>query len=370
MKNPFRYGCVVDGEYFCPRIELERQLRSYAESGQNVVIQGERRMGKTSLVRKAITGMRGERLLYIDLHSIKTLADFCRRVMVGVAGVTDKMSFLKKALSLAYRLRPAITADPNTGALSITVDAKAASEPESLNEVMKTIEKLAKDGGLYVVFDEFQDILKLEDSERMLAEMRSTIQFQADTPYFFLGSVRNEMLHIFSDYESPFFKSALPFEVGAIDSAEFTRFLVKRFSKGDRRISMGTVASILAFAGGVSGDVQELCDALWEVSEEGAEISDADIPKALKVVFARERNGFDAAVADLTPNQFTVLRGLAELGDVGVYSDEFMKFVQKASPGAVKRALNKLEACRLVYVFHKGYRFANPFFKEWIKTEL
>ena len=48
MKMPFRYGCVVDGEYFCPRPELERQLRNYAESGQNLVIQGERRMGKTS----------------------------------------------------------------------------------------------------------------------------------------------------------------------------------------------------------------------------------------------------------------------------------------------------------------------------------
>ena len=33
MKMPFRYGCVVDGEYFCPRPELERQLRNYAESG-------------------------------------------------------------------------------------------------------------------------------------------------------------------------------------------------------------------------------------------------------------------------------------------------------------------------------------------------
>ena len=52
MKMPFRYGCVVDGEYFCPRPELERQLRRYAESGQNLVIQGERRMGKTSLVKR------------------------------------------------------------------------------------------------------------------------------------------------------------------------------------------------------------------------------------------------------------------------------------------------------------------------------
>ena len=39
--NPFRHACAVDGEYFCPRPELERQLRSFAESGQNVVVHGD-----------------------------------------------------------------------------------------------------------------------------------------------------------------------------------------------------------------------------------------------------------------------------------------------------------------------------------------
>ena len=131
MKMPFRYGCVVEGEYFCPRPELERQLRDYAEAEQNLVIQGERRMGKTSLVKKAISGMKGERLLYIDLYGIRTLSDFCRRVMSGVGGVTEKMPFLKKALALAHRLRPALTIDATTGAPTITVDAKAASDPDS-----------------------------------------------------------------------------------------------------------------------------------------------------------------------------------------------------------------------------------------------
>lgn len=83
MKMPFRYGCVVEGEYFCPRPNLERQLRDYAEAGQNLVIQGERRMGKTSLVKKAISGMKGERLLYIDLYGIRMVSDFCRRDLYG-----------------------------------------------------------------------------------------------------------------------------------------------------------------------------------------------------------------------------------------------------------------------------------------------
>ena len=56
--NPFKYGSTVDGEHFCPRPELERKLASYIEAGQNVVIQGERRTGKTSLVLETVRHMR------------------------------------------------------------------------------------------------------------------------------------------------------------------------------------------------------------------------------------------------------------------------------------------------------------------------
>lgn len=370
MKMPFRYGCVVEGEYFCPRPNLERQLRDYAEAGQNLVIQGERRMGKTSLVKKAISGMKGERLLYIDLYGIRTLSDFCRRVMSGVGGVTEKMPFLKKALALAHRLRPALTIDSNTGAPTITVDAKAASEPDSLDAAMSTVRNLAEDGRLCVVMDEFQDLLKLENADRILAEMRGTIQFQGDTPYFFLGSVRNDMLRIFTHPDSPFFKSALAFEVPPIDPDEFARFIVARFRKGGCGIKLETAKAAIEFAGGVSGDVQELCDALWGVTEEGGTATDADLPRALAVVFAREKNGFETAVADLTPNQLSVLRGLAEADSARVFSAEFMNRVQILSPGAVKRALNSLVASRLIYPRHTGYRFYNPFFREWIKTNL
>ena len=370
MKNPFRYGCVVEGEYFCPRPDLERQMRRCAEDGQNIVVEGERRMGKTSLVRKAVLGLKGERLLYIDLYSIRTLEDFCRRVMVGISHVTERMSFLKRAVQLAYRLRPVITLDPVTGSPTISVDARAAEESGSLTVVMETIRKLAEEGKLCVVFDEFQDILKLEDGDRILAEMRSTIQFQADTPYFFLGSVRNEMLRIFTSPDSPFFKSAALFSIGEIDTEEFARFVVTRFKKGARKVGLEMAKTIISFARGVSGDVQELCDALWSVTDESAEIVESDIAAALGVVFSRERNGFDAIVADLTPNQFTVLRGLAENEDSRVFTAEFMNRVRMTSPGSVKRVLNKLVALRVIYLYRSQYKFANPFFREWLRREL
>jgi len=55
---------------------------------------------------------------------------------------------------------------------------------------------------------------------------------------------------------------------------------------------------------------------------------------------------------------------------VRAFSSEFMDRVHISSPGAVKRALNSLVSSRLIYPHHTEYRFYNPFFREWIKTNL
>ena len=371
MDNPFRYGSAVNGDYFCPRPELERQLRGYAKSGQNLVIYGERRMGKTSLVRRVIEALPGARLLYVDLYYIRSLSDFCKRVMNGVADVKDKAPFLRRAMELVSRLRPTLGIDARDGTPVISIDERLSDEPESLRIAMGAIEKLAKENGLCVVFDEFQDILKLEgDPWGVLAQMRSTIQFQTDTPYFYLGSIRNEMLKIFSNPDSPFFKSALPMEVGPIAQPDFAAFLRSRFAAGKRKASLEFIVKLIDFADGVSGDVQELCDALWERSERGATLDESILPAAMDCIFSREGGAFESALARMTPKQMRVLRALAGNPTAKVFSSDFMEAARMTNPGAMKKTIDRFVADRLVFQRGDVYRFFNPFFREWVREKL
>ena len=366
MENPFKYGCVVSGDHFCERTKAERELRGFVKSGQNVFIQGERRMGKTSLVKKAVSGIRGERLVYIDLYCIGSQADLCRRIAEGVGRTSSSMSFLKRAMAFASRLRPTLSFDANDGMPKISVDSIAADEPESLDVALSMLENIAAEGKTCVVFDEFQDILRLKDAERVLAEMRGRIQFQENIPYFFLGSVRHEMWRIFNDSKSPFFKSAAAFDVGEIDTADFSRFLVSRFQKGKRRISDKMVRSVIEMASGVSGDVQELCAALWDVTEDGDEVVDSCVPEALDVIFMRDRKGFEKAVSVLSPMQVRVLRGIAVNSGARVYGADFMKRIGVTNAGAVKKALTRLEEQDLVYMVEGKYKFTDSFFRQWV----
>jgi hypothetical protein len=241
------------------------------------------------------------------------------------------MPFLKKAMALVSRLRPVLSFDSTTGAPSISVDARAASEPDSLGLTMAMIRKLAAEEKLCVVFDEFQDVLSLPNAKTVLAEMRSTIQFQPDTPYLFSGSVRNEMMGIFEDSDSPFFKSAVPFTVGAIDVGDLARFVVARFNKGKRAIDVETATELVRYADSVTGDVQQLCEAIWDTTDTGAVISLDNINAAFELVFAREYEAYGDSVRQLTPLQTSVMRAIAETNGLKMFSEKFMAMVGTSS---------------------------------------
>ena len=367
MKNPFKYGCVVAGENYCRRPELQRQLSELVKSGQNVVVQGPRRMGKTSLVVETGKSLRGVTLLYVDLFSVRSVGEFCRKV-VSATAKCGKRSFLERTAELVKGLRPVFSVDRDSGAPTISVDVKAARSVESVEEVMDMIAGHSAAKRLCVVFDEFQDILDLDRSDVILAELRSTIQFQSGTPFFFSGSVRNDMMKIFDDDQSPFFKSAVTFTVGAIEKPSFVRFIVSRFRKGDRLVDEETAGALVDYADSVTGDVQEICEAIWDATEAGDTVTVSDIPKALNLIFSREGEGFGEAVRQLTPLQVSFLRALAETDSQSMFSEEFMRRVGTNNTGSIRTVIKRLVAKRLIYQYGGRYRFANPFFKAWLST--
>lgn len=365
--NPFKYGCIVAGDFFCPRPLLEKELRRLVESGQNVVIQGERRMGKTSLVCEAVRKAKGWKLLYIDLLGIRSISDFCRKVTAAVSALNRKRTFLARVADLIHRLRPTLTVDTITGSPTISIDAAASSTPDSVDDVLDMIAALAREERLCVVLDEFQDILNVENANGILATMRGKIQFQPETPYIFLGSVRNKMSEMFTNSRSPFYKSAALFDIGRIDDKDFTSFLIRRFKTGKRVVTPQLVKAILDIADRVSGDVQELCDALWASTTENAAPTEADLPTALDLVFAREAKAYIPAINKLTAIQMRVLKGIAENGGEKILSGDFLRAVNVPNAGSVRKSVLRLVDLDILYEFDGHYRFTNPFFAEWIR---
>ena len=365
--NAFKYGCSVEGENFCARPELAKSLSNYIESGQNLVIQGDRRIGKTSLVKETVSSMRGWSILYADFMGVKSVPDVCNRIADALARFDSSDSFMRKIFAALVHLRPVATIDALTGLPTISVDARASSDPSSVNAVMNAIESHVKGRKVCVVFDEFQDILDVRDGEQMLALMRGRIQFLSHTSFVFLGSARNAMMDIFMSPKSPFYKSAAVFDVGTIPDDDFFAFAKARFATGRRRLPRSLFDRVLEFVDRTSGDVQEMCDAIWQTSEPGDTLVDKHFEKGLAFVFERENGVYAMFVKPLTDIQLRVLKALAVLGGAHPLSGAFLDEARLTNTATVRRSLASLEKTGLVFSASSGWRFSSPFFCEWIR---
>ena len=342
------------------------QISEYIGAAQNTVVLGERRIGKSSLVYEAVRKSKGTRLLYVDLLGVKSVDAMCKRMLKAILTFDKKSNWVSRIIKTLSHLRPTITTDPITSMPVVSFDASVELNVGSIQEILDLIETFGEKRRLVVVFDEFQDILKINDSDETIALLRSKIQFHRNIPYIFVGSIRNKMDEIFSSPSSAFYKSAIPITVDPLPSEVFCRFLLKKFESGQRKVPKDTLWQVFEIANNITGDIQQLCAALWEVTKEKDTVSANKLKAALELIFSREQKSYEAFFSLLTDLQLKCLIALAREGGERVYSMDFIKAVGPHSSASVKRAITRMIDINIVFQSDKEIRFVNPFFKAWL----
>jgi Cdc6-like AAA superfamily ATPase len=364
--NPFKYGSIVLGKDFCGREGLLKQISNHIKASQNIAVFGERRVGKSSLVYEVVRRLRGTDLLYMDLLGIKSVDALCKRMLRAIVTLENKVSWVTRMIKTLSHLRPTITTDPVTSMPIVSFDASVELKADSIQEVLDLIESISKKKCFVVVFDEFQDILEINDADESIALLRSKIQFHSNIAYVFVGSMRHKMDEIFTSPNSAFFKSAIPLTVDPMPYEEFSKFLVKKFESGGRKVFEETLKQVFEIANNITGDIQQLCEALWEVTPEGDAVSSDKLKAALELIFAREQKSYETFVSLLTDFQLKCLTALAKEGGRRVYSMDFVKAVGHHSSASVNRAITRMININILFKSGKEIRFVNPYFKAWL----
>lgn len=364
--NPFKYGMVVSGKDFCGRKALLKQICDHIISSQRLVIIGERRVGKTSAVCEAVNRCKNVRMLYVDLLGIKSIDGMCRRILKAIIVQQQKKGWFEKIFKTLAHLRPSISVDPITSLPTVTFDSSIELKADSIPEVFNLIGSLGKKQIFVVVFDEFQDILNLEDAHEALALLRGEIQFQGKISFIFVGSIRHKMEGIFTNHDSPFFKSAITFEIDPLPYKEFSEFLKNKFFQSHRKVDDKVLEKAFQIAENIPGDIQQLCGSIWEITAEQEMISIGKLKSAIELVFAREQKSYENYIRLLTNIQLKVLTAIAKKGGRQVFSAAFMKPSGFTNPSTVRRAVNRLLQLNILFASSGEYRFVNPFFRAWI----
>lgn len=364
---PFKSGVFVSKKDFCGRENEITRLQNHLSSNSRVYIQGERRIGKSSLAREAIYRSRKKKLLYIDFLGVKSENDVYRKVLAGILSFENNDQFIIKMIKNFAALRPTISLDPLTGQPSLGIDTSKKIPSESLEQMFDVISTFKNAA---VIFDEFQDLLNLSHPERITATIRSKIQSHQHIPYIFIGSLRNKMYFIFNDPESPFYKSAQCLEIGPLNKKIFTTYINKRFKLGKREASNKTIELIMDEVNEIPGDVQRLCYAIWEISTYGEKIVPEHINKALLNICQMEAKMYELIVLSLSSQQTQCLKTLAKVGIATGVTKNFIEQTNITLPASIHKALNRLVERRLVIKIGGKYKICDPFFSVWLRRQV
>jgi AAA+ ATPase superfamily predicted ATPase len=373
MDNPFVYGRVVTGEKFFGRTKLIERIQGYIRTGQNIVVFGERRVGKTSLIAEAISRL-GMPCLKVDFYEIRTERELITRAIRGIEKLEKDSPFFSRWMARGKRVRGKIVQGYKQPSMvpKISLEGYFKDPVSSITDLLDYIHDFQSEKPLVAFFDEFQGLFGLENGIDILATMRSEIQTHADTPYIFAGSIRRKMHEIFMDPKHPFYKSALPLEIGPIEFEEIGPIVIQLFESGDRKMAPIYLQGLYTMLYGNTGDFQQLCSSLWEISKPGQTLDKDAILNALDMVWETEMPVYASIRKALTIQQNRVLQTLALTDGKEPFGSQFRKVAGDISPGTVQKALAKLEEMDLVFQPYdsKDYRFYAPFFKLWLINQV
>ena len=135
---------------------------------------------------------------------------------------------------------------------------------------------------------------------------------------------------------------------------------------GQRKIDDEVLEKVFKIANNIPGDIQQLCEALWEVTSENDIISPDKLKNALELIFAREQKSYENYISLLTNIQLKCLMAIAKEGGKSVFSVSFMKSAGFNNPSSVRRAITRMLKLNILFESGGEYRFINPFFRAWL----
>jgi len=366
-KNPFRYGAKVTGGSFYDRREIKASMMNVLSGGNNVVLYGPRRYGKSSLVAEMVEDFRrqGVVCIYLNMMNVASLDDF---IMAYTKGVYDAFSPSAAALrSLAgffRRVRPVLTlGEDGKPELTLALGSGKAGVAE-LREALELPFRLRPKGrSAIIVLDEFQEVAEFGLGNRFEGIMRSVIENHADISYVFLGSKTHLLKRMFAAPSRPFYRSAQTFSLSLPPEDESRAFLREKFNEVGCVLEETAAELIVERTGNVPYYLQALGSWTFRVVTErgGRSVKRDDVVAAFELMLAAEEGLFESLFRSLPESQRLVARAIAR-EPVATFSEEYRLRHFLPSLSTVGTAVRRLADDSRIDMVDGKYRHMDPLF--------
>ncbi len=366
VKNPFRYGIAVDEPYFIDRGQELKDFYHWLISGQSLVVYSSRRYGKTSLILKLLKKLstQGYKTVYVDFFKVYSRSRFAELYYQSIMkSLPSWEKSIRKISSLTKNIRPVFSID-TAGNPNVTVKWEPGNPPR-MDEVFDLPQKLAKKKPWIVVFDEFQEIEKL-NGETFEKEMRASMIHHDKVSYVFLGSQTHMLLNMFTHKSKAFYQFGKIYELKKIPEEEQLKFLKKRFRETGIQTTPGICREIILKSENIPHYVQYLASAAWESSLENKGVLDRiTLNKAVEKVLINQDDYYFSYYERLTAYQKKVLHAI-HVNNKNIFNATYIENFRLTSASSVQRAIERFIKDGILEKKGNAYFFTDPFLSLWL----
>ncbi|MCB5262869.1 MAG: ATP-binding protein [Candidatus Cloacimonetes bacterium] len=373
MQNPFQYGKVVSDAYFTDREEEFASIVAEVKNRHNLVMYSPRRYGKTSLLLKIAQEMkaRGWNVIYLDFYRVTSLHAFIEIYAREVFYQSDNKwkSGLKKIASLVKGIHPVVSIDSlGNPAFSISFDP-VADLPQTLESVLNLTEVLNSKQKWLVIFDEFQEITKL-NGMGFDNHLRSVIQHHQKSSYIFSGSRYHMLMELFNQPKKAFYRFGKMMHLDKIPVELMKAFLIERFASTGIKLGEDIAQAIIDRADNIPNYVQFIAAETWQlVWLNKSSLSLELVDQAVQTVLDNQKDYFMQIWDTLSIQQKKTLVALSK-DNSNPYSLDYQKLHNLGATSTIQGAIKRLIADEIIVFDTDVYLFSDPLFKLFIQLRI
>lgn len=361
IENPFKFGSVVDGEFFTNRVHEISQINMLLRSSNHLILIAPRRFGKTSLIKKILSENKVDNI-FMNLQTVNNIDELASKLLKKVYALF-KMEYLKNKIK-NFRIVPNLNVNPLTQEVSVSFNSTGTDGQILLEDVLNLINDLSKPGKrLVCVFDEFQDVERIDSN--LLRQLRSIMQDHTNLNYIFLGSQESMMKYIFDNKKSPFYHFGNLMSLDAISSEEFIKFIEKGFAKTGISINNTDIEELVSFTQCHPYYTQQLAYNIWN-NIQLYSVSSGIVDYTVKQIIQAHDYDYERLWNSLNNTDRKVITGLCCLKHTPL-SAEFRNELRVTSSSTILSSLKRLIEKGFIVYNTRGYKVEDPYFNLWVK---
>jgi hypothetical protein len=353
---------------------LDRLRGGYAE--RSLLVTGLRGVGKTVLLSEfARTAAECQWIpieteVATDFPFERKMVSFARRALLQISPKTRWTERVKRAAailrSFSLTLNPdgSLTASLNVDALEGVGDSGFLDD--DLSDLFVAIGEAAleHDMGVVFLFDELQ-FLKRDKFESVVVALHKVVQ--RGLPLTLVGAGLPQLASLAGEARS-YAERLFRFQsIGRLTEEETFAALSEPVDNLGVRFGQGALERVYRYTEGYPYFIQEYGRALWDMCDSGIILStDVEVAEH-EVRDLLDSSFFKVRTDKLNPDELSVLRGMAEIGDGPIEMNDILKQVKLASAD-YSDILERLSLRSMVYSPRFGYYdFAVPHFASYLR---